>query len=267
MNRLALAGQAGAIAAGILVLTLAGCGKRPDYQDTELADVLAHRVPAPLERYLIDRPPIPVVRRNTGIIREGSTFAILVGPDLKKNLEKYPMNARFGVRLVREPSPHLVLERVYVGEEGTDLLGEDESFRFHFPKFAAPAEVPFGDFPADLPDSLAMRGGSAQLSDAALTYSKLGEAEAAWAGERSAGMHVDHECYSIGPPECRFLVGTRDPMTLLMLDFLRSEKRAFSGGVTVTAKASKADRGTTGLAGIVDVKWIHLGGSMYFLAP
>ncbi len=265
MNR--HAGLAGVLAAGLLVLAFAGCSKRPDYQDTALSDVLAHRVPAPLERYLIDRPPVPAVRRNTGIIRDGSLFAILVGPDLKKNLEAFPANARFGVRLVREPSVYLILERVYVGEEFTDLLGKDESFRFHFPKFVPPAEVPFDDFRADLPESLAARTGNAQLSDVPLTVSNLTEAEAAWAGPLSPGMHVDHECYAIGPPECRFLVGTRDPMVLLMLDFLRTEKRAFSGGVTLVSSASKAERARVGLAGIVDVKWIHLGGSMYFMAP
>ena len=245
---------------------LVGCASRPEYQDSSLQDVVAHRNPAPLERYQIDRPPIAAVRRNTAIIRQGTLFAILVGPDLKQTLDRYPADVRFGVRFARDPRPHLVLERVFTGQEFVDVLAGKESFRFHFPKLVESSEVPFDRFPPDPPAEWLIRGGDAQLSEAPLVLALPEEKAAAWAAARVPGFRTDRETYFLGPPDARILVGSRDPLTLLMLDFLRFEKRPFSGGVSLVAAVPPPERAGLGIAGVADVRWIQLSSLMYFVA-
>ena len=243
-----------------------GCAQRPEYQESTLQDVVAHRTPSPLERYEIDRPPIAAARRNTAIIRQGSLFAILVGPDLKAVLAQYPPDVRFGVRFEREPRPHLVLERVFAGDESVDLLAGKTGFRMFFPNLVEAGEIPFDRFPADDSAGLLKRGGLAQLGDVPLGFAVPEAATAEWASNHNEGVRSDREAYFLGPPEARLLVATQDPMTLLMLDFLRAEKRPFSGGVSLIEAVAPAHRARAGIAGMVEVRWIQLGGSMYFLA-
>ena len=255
------------IAVSAVSLALGGCSHRPDYQDSTLQDVLAHRAPSPLERYVIDRPPIAAVRRNTAIIRQGSLFAILVGPDLKGVLDHYPPDVRLGVRFERQPRPHLVLERVFVGEESIDLLAGKQGFRMYFPDLVESSEIPFDRFPEADVATLLRDGGAAKLDDVPLGFAAPAGAVAEWAASRRAEFRTDREVYFVGPPESRLLVAAEDPMTLLMLDFLRFEKRPFSGGVSLAEPVPASDRARLGVAGMVEVRWIQLSASMYFRAP
>jgi hypothetical protein len=252
----------------LLLVALAGCGAADlTYEDATLEDVLRHRAPTRDERYRIDKPSIPVARGNTGIIREGSAFAILVGPDLKGVLKRWPADVQYGVRLVREPRIHLVLERVFAGNEQVDLLEGQGNFRFHFPRLADASEIPMQDFEPLPPADLRAVGKSALLTDVPLGQETPAPAVAAALGGLAGAGRLDRPRYFVGPPESRFLVTSGDPMTLLMLDFLRSEKRGLSGGVTLVHLLPEKDRGPAGLAGAIDVRWIHLGGAMYFVAP
>lgn len=245
----------------------AGCGpSRPDYQESQLAEVLAHHNPSPVEKYVIDRPPVAAVRGNTAILRQGSLFAILVGPDLRHTLDHYPADARLGVRFVRDPSVYLVLERVFTGGESIDVFGDAKTFRVHLPKLVDGEAVPFDRFVAGTTADLSTKGGAMMLSDTKMVFGQPDEAKVAWASTLATGTRLDRECYCLGDSGSHFLVLGADPMSLLILDFLRSEKRPFTGGVTLVARVPPAESRAMDLAGAVRVDWIRLGGSMYFVS-
>jgi len=251
-----------------LMAAIVGCAApEARYEDATLEDVLTHRTPNREERYRIDRPTIPVVRQNTGVIRQGSMFAILVGPDLKDVVQRWPTNVRYGVRLEREPRIHLVLERVFTTEDEIDLLGGQEGFRYHFPLLGDADDVPLGEYQPRPIGDVGTTGELVQLTDVPLTFAVPGEPQQAWMRDRAETGRADRSRYFVGPDEARFLVTTSDPMTLLMLDFLRSERRGFSGGVRVAALVPEKERVRAGLRGTLEVRWIQLGSAMYYRAP
>jgi hypothetical protein len=57
-----------------------------------------------------------------------------------------------------------------------------------------------------------------------------------------------------------------DPLTYLMLDFLRSEDREFKGGVKIETIFERNVRTESRVAGSVKIRWLSLGGPLYYRA-
>ena len=75
---------------------------------------------------------------------------------------------------------------------------------------------------------------------------------------------TDRPAYFITSRGSDYLVTNSDPMTCLMLDYLLLEDREFRGGILVEGIFEHRERVDTRVAGTVDIKWIALGGPLYF---
>lgn len=251
----------------LLLAALAGCSlNQSTYQESTLEAVIRHQEPSRNERYLIDMPAMAAVRRNLGIIRQGSLFAVIAGPDLQGVVRRWPKGVRYGVHLEKEPRMHLVVERVFAGDEVVDLFEGRENFRYPFPRLVDPVDVPRAEYATRDPTDLGATGARGQLSDVPFAFEAPNDSVIAVLEDRSGMGHLDRPRYFVGPPAARWFVTNRDPTTLLMLDFLRAEKRGLSGGVLVVEALTGKERAASGLAGMIEIRWIHLGGSMFFLA-
>lgn len=254
-----------ALLAGTLAV-LGGCDALDTkYEQASLEQMLKGQVTSSTDRFRIPRPTIPVARRNTGIVREGSSFVIIVGPQLKSVLDTYAAeDTEYGVRLVREPHTFLVLEKVWSSGQENDLFQDVERLRFDFPELVDESEIRTAGFPdyaatERLPEegSLHLSGFTPDRREIAselrhqLDVARRGNAGASRYFLRSDGTEV--------------LVGNLDPMTQLMLDFLILERKPFDGGVRIVQRLDPPS--SDGVTSVVDVRWIRLGGGLCFKAP
>jgi hypothetical protein len=245
---------------------LAGCqALDTKYEEASLEEVLKGQVVSPTGRFRIPRPAVPVARRNTGIVREGSIFIVIVGPELKNAVNTYSAeNTDYGVRLMREPRAYLVLERIWTGDQEIDLFEGVDRLRFDFPDLTQQSEIAMDGFPAysaaqPLPDEgrLLLEGFTVSRREidpalrTALPPEYQGSADARRYYLESGGIEV--------------LVANLDPTTKLMLDFLALEGKPFDGGVRIVRRLDPSAARDVHAA--VDVRWIELGGGLCFRAP
>jgi hypothetical protein len=260
----------------VAVITAAGCGLVDyKYEVAEVQDVVKGIVPSPSDRYRIPMPEIPIVRKNIGIVRESSLFIPIVGPDLKSTLEKYSgEEVEFGVHFLREPRRHLVLERVWTRDEEIQLLAKEEKFRYRLPQLVDASDIAFQKFDqevglCEVPPQDGTKLASAEhqrvfVSEFHVRKSvvpdQLVGTELVVASQRP----TDRAVYFITSRGSDYLVTNNDPMTCLMLDYLLAEDREFKGGILVEGIFERRARVDTRVAGTVDIKWIALGGPLYF---
>jgi hypothetical protein len=245
------------------MLALGGCQALDvKYVEATLDEALKQQVPSTTLRYRVPRPPIPVSRGNTGIIRDGSLFVVIVGPGLHDVLARYPDDVELGVRLVRKPTTHFVLEKVFADGDKVDLFEGREGFRFQYPNLVTNQNVPFAKFPTRPEGTLGdVIEGRVQLADVELREVPV---DAALAG--ALGIEEGGRRYLIGPEDGAYVVDPSDAVTVMMLDYVAMESQQFTGGVRVDRVLDAETRRTTGVVGVVNVRWIHLGGAMYYRA-
>jgi hypothetical protein len=254
-----------ALLAGALV-GLAGCqALDTKYEEASLDEVLKGQVVSSTGRFRIPRPAVPVARRNTGIVREGSMFVVIVGPGLKSTVNTYTAEGtEYGVRLMREPHAYLVLERVWTGDEEIDLFEGVDRLRFDFPDLAQQSEIPVESYSAYSAAQPLPENGSLHLDGFIASRREI-------APELRATLHPDlrgsagARRYYLQSGGMEVLVANLDPTTQLILDFLILEKKPFDGGVRIAQKLDP--RTAEDVAAAVDVRWILLGGGLCFRAP
>lgn len=254
---------------------LAGC-LGYTYEEADVRSVLSGTIPSHSSRYRIPAPEVPILRRNIGIIREGGLFAMIVGPDLRAAVSSYSgEGVEYGVVFRREPIRHLLLERVWAGGKEIELEDVDE-FRYRLPDLVELAAIQRDDY---APDADFVRAGprdERMLADSVgrdLYVSELKIRERDLPEElretelvRMANCPPEKLKYFLTSEGADWLLCDHDPMTALMLDYLVAEKRSFQGGIHVAGTFDRAQREATGIAGMVDARWIALGGPMYFVS-
>jgi hypothetical protein len=266
--------------ASILAATflLDGCSLVGEtYSEGTLEQVLNGAVRNDQNRYRIDPPRIAAVRKNTGIIREGSLFLVIVGPDLKKHVTApKAQRKQWGVHLKKQPRTHLVLERIFDDDVEIDLFEGGKTLRAEFPQFVGSSEIDFGKFRTDVALDDLEPGNEAALADVAdsklmltrVDFEKraLPQPVADVALATDPRLRVDRPTYILTSEGCDWVVVQGDLLTWLMLDFLRSDKRQFKGGVAVQSVFHRDTRRDTGFGGTVRIRWIDLGGTLFFQA-
>lgn len=250
--------------ASVLAASLLGLGAcslvQSTYEPGELEDVMRGRIPSHSDRYRIAVPAIAASRGNTAVAREGSLFVVLVGDHLKKNLAACSPGDELGVRLVRTGRRHLIVEKIYRDGETLDLV--TEGLRFRMPQFVDAADVPREKFEQDvhlcmIPPEARVLG---TLEDHRIEVSEFSvekRAPGASAGDEPADAGKPR--YFLTSAGSDYEVANRDPMTLMMLDFLISENREFEGGIHLSTVYDRDVRRETGVSGEVDVRWIEFG--------
>jgi hypothetical protein len=266
-----------ALVAVILVMA-AGCGLVDfKYEEAEIRDVVKGIVPSPSERYRVPLPEIPILRKNIGIVRQDGLFVPIVGPDLKAALAAHTgRNVELGVHFRREPRRHLVLERIWAGDEEIRLVENGEDFRYRLPDFVDASDIEFDRFDQEF--GLCEVGPQEQTKLASAEHKKIyisefnvrkaDVPETLVANELvvASGRPTNRPQYFLTSRGSDYLVTSRDPMIYLMLDYLLQEEREFRGGIEVGGIFDRNDRISTRVAGTADIKWIALGGPLYVRA-
>lgn len=261
--------------AGVLIWN--GCDVLGEtYVKASLEEVMKRTVKSSTDRYRLSKPRLAAVRENTGIIREGAFFVILLGPDLERIAEKHDLkNIDVGVHVVRQPRTHLVLERLFTAEGEINLFEGEEPVQMRMPRLVGGNQIPFGNFPTDVAldqidpaDSKALRGLPGRkltLSNFKVEKKALTDDCAKTVRETMPDFDPDTPHYFLtsekGPS---VLVLNEEPMTLLMLDFLMFEGRSFKGGGVIEAILNTRVREKCGLVGSTELKWVDLGGTLYY---
>ncbi|MEZ5063395.1 MAG: hypothetical protein R3B81_01610 [bacterium] len=248
-----------------LGLALTGCQSFDvKYEEMPLQDVLRQGIPDATHHYRIDRPRVAAARRNTALIRDGSLFLIAVGPGLRSAVNTYDgPNVDWGVRLVKEPRTHLIVDRVFTPDGEVDLFEGIDRFRFDFPDFVNGTEIPVDSFPIEDPAQLAEGGPKfVFFSDLVVRKAEAPETLAAAVPGAFEGRQPKLRFF-LGESGESFLVSNADVSTLLLLDWMATEPRKFKGGVKLEQVLEPADRRATGVIGTVDVRWIDIGGLFY----
>lgn len=254
------------------LLLLAGCDLLDTkYESGDLPHVLKGQVPSPTDRYRISMPDFAAIAKHTAIARDGTVFAVVVGPNLREVLESIPPGAELGVHLVKADRRYLVVEKVYTDDGEIDLFEGVEKFRFRRPKLVGHDEIPQEKFDHDArlcevaPRSRsldAMAGKKVYLSEFDVTRHELDPVLV----DRVSAPTGRPEAYVLTSAGSDWVVADPDPMTRLILDFLIAEGREFQGGVRIVDVFERKVRGDTRVAGTVDVKWISLGGTLFYRA-
>jgi hypothetical protein len=259
------------------VLTWNGCDILGEtYVKATLEEVMKRTVKSGTDRYRLAKPRLAAVRENTGIIREGAFFVILLGPDLERIAEKHDLkNIDVGVHVVRQPRTHLVLERLFTAEGEINLFEGEEPVQMRLPRLVGGNQIPFGNFPTDVAldqidpaDSKALRG----LPGRKLTLSGFEVERKVVTGEcaetvRNIMPDADPDAphyFLTSEKGSGVLILNEEPMTLLMLDFLLFEDRSFKGGGVIEAIFNTRVREACGVVGSTELKWIDLGGTLYY---
>ncbi len=252
---------------------LAGC-LGYTYEEADIRSVLTGSVPSHSSRYRLPAPEIPILRKNIGIVREGGLFAMIVGPDLRSAVTSYAgEGVEYGVVFRREPLRHVLLERVWVNGKEIELAGVGE-FRYRLPDLVGVEDVPREEYAQD--DSFRRL----RPRDTAGLHSAVGRdmfvtgfhvRERDLPDElrdtdlvRAANCPPEKLKYFLTSNGSDYLLCDHDPMTALMLDYLIAENREFQGGIHVAGIFEPEPRNATGISGMVDVRWMALGGPMYF---
>ncbi len=245
------------------------------YVKATLEEVMKRTVKSGTDRYRLEKPRLAAVRENTGIIREGAFFVILLGPDLEKIAEKHDLKKMdVGVHVVRQPRTHLVLERLFTAEGEINLFEGQEPVQMRMPRLVGGSQVPFAKFPTDVAldqidpsDSRALRG----LPGRKLTLSRFEVEKKLVTGECAETVRQimpdadpDAPHYFLTSEGSDVLILNEEPMTLLMLDFLLFEGRSFKGGGVIEAIFNTRVREVCGVVGSTQLKWIDLGGTLYY---
>jgi hypothetical protein len=252
---------------GLGLLALGGCGAlETEFEEIGLGDLVKTGIADPNHHYRIKKPNFVAARRNTAIIREGPLFLIAVGPGLKGALDTYSgPGVELGVRLMKQPRTHIVIERVFTGAEDVDLFEGVERFRFDFPYLTTDdSEVAFEEFPVMGPLGVVEEEPRlAYLNELKVEKEPAPQAVTSALEEvlrrREAKRH-----FFLGDGEYRFLVANDDISTLLLLDWMAVEPRKFKGGIAVEGILDPAIRRDTKILGAVDIRWIDLGSGLFF---
>jgi hypothetical protein len=257
-----------ALATALLAtLVLTGCDSlKVQYEEMALEDLVKTGVADATHHYKIPAPTVAAARRNTGIIREDSLFLIVVGPDLKSVVRTYTgPDVQWGVRLVKEPRTHIIVERVFTKDGEIDLFEGVEQFRFDFPRFVPSTEIPLDEFPVTTP--LAVLEESPRLVYLhEMKVNKMAPADELQPVIAEAfGGRIPKRVFLLEDPETErsFVVTNRDVSTLLLLDWFAAEPKKFKGGVVVQQIFEKEDRNATNALGAVEVRWMDLGGGLF----
>ncbi len=261
------------------VLALVGCGRYvgEDYSEGTLTGILSGSIRDKQNRYRIPAPRIAAVRRNTGIIREDSAFLVIVGPDLKQTVAAHSgSGVQYGVRLRKEPRTHFVLEKVWHGDQEIDLFEGGRTLRAEFPQFVASPQIPYADYRTDVAfekiepgdDSILDGLSKSRLLIARITVDKdtLPESAAVVALATDPRLNIAKPQFILRTEGCDWIVVKSDLLTNLMLDFLVADGRSFKGGVVITRTLHPSTREETGVGGLVRVRWMDLGGTLFYLA-
>lgn len=256
------------VAAGAGLLIAACQALDVKYEEATLEEALKGQVPSKTLRYDVPVPRIAVTRRNTGIIRDQSLFVVIVGPSLHDVVEKYRgPDVRYGVRLVKEPMTHLVLERVFQGGEKIDLFEGIEGFRLELPSLVTYQEVDVAKYPPLPVDQLASAAPGLHLvSGLVIEKRRLSEEEAALLAAHSEIGRPDRPKYFLQSEAGALVVTHGEPMTLMMLDFLVAEKKDFEGGLRIADPFPAKVREATRVVAPANVHWAQLGGAIYYRA-
>ena len=243
---------------------LAGCQTLDTkYEEATLDEILKGQVVSPSGHFRIPRPAVPVARRNTGIVREGSIFVVIVGPELKSTVNTYlDPGTEYGIRLMREPRAYLVLERIWTGDREIDLFEGVDRLRFDFPDLAHVSEIAVERFPEysaaqPLPDEGRLMLDSFTVSRREMDPQLRSALPTEFQG--SAGS----QRYYLESGGVTVVVANLDLTTKLMLDFFLLESKPFDGGVRIVRRLDPQ----TDVHAAVNVRWIDLGGGLCFRAP
>ena len=259
-------------------LAIGGCNLYGDqYVEGALDEILGGGVRSNQNRYRIAAPRIAAVRRNTGIVREGSMFLVIVGPDLRKQVGRQPeTNVEYGVKIRKEPRTHLVLEKIWFGDTEIDLFEGDRALRAEFPEFVSSSDLPLAEFeeaegfaalgPRDDAPLTALEGKRLGLSKVRLERAVLPEPAASVALATDPRLRIEQPQFVLRTDGCDWILVGADLTTALMLDFLIADERPFSGGVVVKNVFVESTRESTGFAGTMQTRWLNLGGTLYFKA-
>ena len=255
-----------ALGAGLSLLVLGGCGAlETDFEEIELGELVKTGLADPNHHYRIKKPNFAATRRNTAIIRDGPLFLIAVGPNLKSALNAHTgPDVELGVRLMKEPRIHLVIERIFTRDQEIDLFEGVERFRFDFPYFSTDAEIPFEEF--EVMSTLGVVESEprlAFLNDLKVEKGPAPETVKAALADVFGGRSRKHYFFLVDGDH-RFLVSNGDVSTLLLLDWMAVEPRKFKGGIVVEGILDPGVRRETKILGAVDVRWIDLGSGLFF---
>jgi hypothetical protein len=239
---------------------LAGCqALDTKYEPATLDAMLKGQVASPAGRFRIPRPAVPVARRNTGIVREGSVFLVIVGPDLKTAVSTYTAEGtEYGVRLMRQPRTYLVLERVWTGGKEIDLFDGVDRLRFDFPDLAGEADIPSEAFTEYSSAQPLVERDLLHFAEFTVRRGDLAPDLAAAAGP-GAGVTAQDHGYFLKSGNVEVLVAHLEPTTKLMLDFLILENKPFDGGVSVLQRMEGTE-----VQAAVDILFLRLGGDLCF---
>ncbi len=263
----------------VIPILFAGCKLLgEEFVAASLEEMMSGAIPSTANRYRVPAPRIAAIRKNTGIIREGSLFVIIVGPDLKKNVKQHgTRGVEYGVRLRKEPRTHLVLEKIFASGEEINLFEGNEKLRAEFPQLVSSSDIPFTKFTPDAaltsvgPDDdrrLSELGSSRRMiSGFGIEKRPLPESAVDPVKSVFPECRTDRPQFVLTSDGCDWVVVKGDVTTYLMLDFLIVEERNFKGGVVFTSAFDRTLRRETDLGGTVRVRWIDLGGTLFFKAP
>jgi len=254
-----------ALGAGLAMLALVGCGALDtEFEEIELGELVKTGVADPNHHYRIAKPTFVAARKNTAIIRDGPLFLIAVGPDLKSALRTYKgPNVELGVRLMKSPRTHLVIERVFTKNAEIDLFEGVERFRFDFPYFTNDSEIPFEEFPMMSPLGV-LESQPLLVFLSELEVVKQEPSEELTAGAPGAFHRWPKQVFTLEKEDARFLVTNVDVSTLLLLDWMAVEPKKFRGGIVVEGILDPGVRRETKVLGAVNVRWIDLGSGLFF---
>jgi len=256
------------LATAVAVL-LAGCQALDvQYEEATLGEALKGQIVSKTHRYDIPKPPIAAVRRNTGIIREESLFVVIVGPSLKDVVEEYEgKDVRYGVRLVKDPMTYLVLEKVFNGDEKIDLFEGTQGFRLELPELVSYQDIDVAQYTPLPPAELATATpGPYLLSKWEVEKKKLPEELVGPAEALPDGGRTDRARYFLTSEDGALLETHAEAMTMLMLDFLIAEHKKLEGGVRIGDPFPAKVRSATNVVAPADIRWLQLGGAMYYKA-
>ncbi|MDP6529675.1 MAG: hypothetical protein QF819_04720 [Gemmatimonadota bacterium] len=257
----------------LVAFALVGCESFQDpYKEASLEEMMKGQVQSSTHTYRIPVPKIAAARKNTALVRDGNIFLVMMGPDLKKNLREHvKRGTMLGVRKRKQPRTHLVLDRIYNGKEVVELFSEETKVQLRLPELLGHAEVPFDEFLSDVHLCETEASNTRKLrrfigSPTTLTEFHVRRDKVLPEVIRSKGREgkAAYVLYSDGAD---VLVGNEDSSVLLFLDFLIAEDRTFKGGVVFEEMFNIGAREETGIAGRVTIKWIDLGGTLFFRAP